>query len=292
MPPASDLIAAFQDGCFFGLIALGYSMVLEATGFFNFALGAMVMFAAIFSAYLVAVIHMPLALAVMVGIASAAILSVLSDQLVISPIEKRGTGGELPALVAVTAVLFAIQQFAGTVFGRYPLPSESWINRPPLMWGSVAISWQIIVTVVITLLVFAAIHLWTKRSLYGRLLYAVGDNRNAARTLGLPVNRIRLVAFVLSGLIGGLAGTLFASNGGGVGFENGFSYSLYGFLALVIGGRGSVWAPLLGGLVLANAQTYSIYRFGGGALDFATLVLALIFFGLRPTGLVARRVRI
>jgi branched-chain amino acid transport system permease protein len=118
----------------------------------------------------------------------------------------------------------------------------------------------------------------------------VGENQEAARTLGFPVARIRLVAFAVGGLIAGIAGPLFSSKAG-VNFESGLSYSLFGFIALVIGGTGSIWAPLAGGLFLAALQIAASYLFGSPSLNYATLIVAALFFAFRPEGFFSRRVR-
>jgi branched-chain amino acid transport system permease protein len=265
--------------------------VLNGAGFFNFAIGPYTMFSGLASSWLVFIQGWDLPQAIAVGIAATIVLSVLTELLVVRPIERRSAGEELPALIAVVAVLYAIAQLAGTVFGRRPLPGRPWfVFENPLQVGAAYIDAQVITTVVVTLLVFTAMSLWLKFSPYGKILRAVGDNQEAAQTLGLPVSRVRLIAFGLAGLVAGIAGPLFASKAG-VGFDSGLSYSLYGFIALVLGGTGSPWAPLAGGLLLASIQIMSSYFFGSVWLNYATLAVAVIFFAVRPEGIFARRVR-
>ena len=168
--------------------------------------------------------------------------------------EKRARGEELPSLFAVVAVMFAVSQLGGWLFGRRPLPGRPWINfHEPIEWGSAVISGQAVATLRVTLALFGALAAWLRWSRYGQWLRAVRENQQAARTMGFPVARIRLVAFAVGGLIAGVAGPLFSSKAG-VSFESGLSYSLFGFIALVIGGTGSVWGPLAGGLFLAALQ--------------------------------------
>jgi branched-chain amino acid transport system permease protein len=123
------------------------------------------------------------------------------------------------------------------------------------------------------------------------MFLAVGDNQPAARLLGLPVARIRLVTCALAGAVVGVAGPLFSPQAG-VSFGSGLTFALYGFIALVIGGRGTVWAPLAGGLVLATLQVWSSYWLGTAWLQYTTFLAALVFFALRPEGIFARRVRV
>ena len=289
--PAQLLVSIVEIGCFFALIALSYLIVLYGAGFFHFALGPYAMFSALGAAYWLAVDEWPLWLACLTGVAMATLLSVLTELLVVRPIERRARGEELPSLIAVVAVMFAVSQLAGWWFGRRPLPGQPWVDfEEPIEWGSAMISGQTVATVVVTLALFGTLAAWLRWNRYGQWLRAVGENQHAARTLGFPVARIRLVAFAVGGLIAGIAGPLFSPKAG-VNFESGLSYSLFGFIAFVIGGTGSIWGPLAGGLFLAALQIAASYLFGSPSLNYATLLAAVLFFAFRPEGIFARRVR-
>ena len=289
--PAQLFVSIVEIGCFFALIALGYLIVLYGAGFFHFALGPYAMFSALGAAYWVTASEWPLWLAVVCGVAAAVALSVVTEMLVVRPIERRVRGEELPSLIAVVATLFAVSQLAGTVFGRKPFPGQPWLDfEDPIEWGEAVIGGQTVIIVGVTLAIFVLLAAWLRWSRYGQWLRAVGENQEAARTLGFPVARIRLAAFAVGGLIAGIAGPLFSPKAG-VNFESGLSYSLFGFIALVMGGTGSIWAPLAGGLILAALQIAASYLFGSPSLNYATLIAAALFFAFRPEGLFARRVR-
>jgi branched-chain amino acid transport system permease protein len=289
--PAQLFVSIVEIGCFYALIALGYLVVLYGSGFFNFALGPYAMFSGLAASYAVAAHGWPLWAAVGAGLCSAVALSVATELAVVRPIERRAHGEELPALIAVVAVLFAVAQLAGTVFGRRPFPGVPWLEfDEPLELGSAVIEAHSLLVVAVTLAVFAALAAWLRFTRYGQWLRAVGDNQHAAQTLGFPVARIRLVAFAVGGLVAGVAGPLFAPKAG-VNFESGMGYALFGFIAFVIGGTGSVWAPLAGGLSLAALQILASYWFGSPSLNYVTLLAAVLVFAFRPEGLFTRRVR-
>jgi branched-chain amino acid transport system permease protein len=216
---------------------------------------------------------------------------VLTELLVVRPIERRSGGSEFPALVAVAALLFGLSQGAGLLFGRLPLPGRQLLDVAPLRLGGLTVAPSTLVLVGLTAVAFGGIALLARRTATGRALRAVGDNREAARILGLRVGRVRLIAFAVSGLIAALAGVAFAARGG-VTYDVGLHWALLGFLAVVIGGTGSWFAPLLGGLVLGLAEVMVPYYTGGEYADYAVLVCALVFFGLRPQGLFTRTVRV
>ncbi len=284
-------LSAFEIGCFFGLIALGYLLILIGAGFFNFALGPYAMAAGLGTSWLVIQHGVGTWPAVAFGLVLSVVLSAATELFVVRPVQKRSGTGETAALVAVAAVLFTVQQMAGLAFDRVPLPGQQLLKAGPWDVGGAVVLSSTVVLIAVTFVTFAVVGLWMNRSSQGRLLRAVGDNTVAAATLGLPVGRIRLLAFVLGGLIVGIAGILFAPKAG-VGFTSGLTWTLTGFLALVVGGTGSIWAPLVGGLLLGAAQVFAPYYFGSLGPQSMILVIALVFFAFRPEGLFVRRVRV
>lgn len=283
-------VSAIQIGCFYALIALAFYLTLVGTGFFNFALGPFAMFAAISASWLVIEKEWEIIPAALVGILATIVIAALTELVVVRPVQARSGTGELPALVAVSGVLFAIQQAAGLQFGYGSLPGRPIFETELWRIGDAVIQPFTVPLVTMTVAIFVAIFLWVRLGSNGRLLQAVGDNTHAAGLLGLPVKKIRLIAFMLSGAVAALAGLLFAPKSG-VTYASGLEWTLNGFLALVVGGTGAVWAPLLGGLILGMAQVFVPFYFGGEALHYLLLGLALVFFAFRPEGIASRRVR-
>lgn len=283
-------ISALEMGCFFGLLALAYYLVLVGAGFFNFAIGPYAMMGGLCTSWLVIQQDLDVWAAAGIAVVAAMALAAVTELAVVRPVQRRSGGGELPALVAVAAVLFAIQQLAGYLFGHTTLPGQSLVTFDPLPLGDTFVQPNTVLLVAFTAVGFAAFALWIRLTRTGRLLRAVGDSKHAAALLGLPVNRIRLIAFLLSGLIAAVTGLLFAPKAG-VSSLSGLSWALSGFLAMVVGGTGSVWAPLLGGLLLGAIEVFLPYYFGGQAGVYGLLVVALLFFAFKPNGLFVRRVR-
>lgn len=284
-------ISAVELGCFFGILALSYFVVLAGTGFFNFAIGTYAMAGGLCATWLVIDHGMSLWPAVIVSLAAAVLLAVITEIAVVRPVQRRSDGSELPALVAVTAVLFAIQELAGVVFGYTTLPGQSLWTFQPIEIGSAVLVPSALVLIVATVAIFALMAAWIRFTRTGRVLRAVGDSRESAAVLGLPVGRIRMLGFALCGLLAGLAGLLFAPKAG-VSSSSGLDWALSGFLALVVGGTASVWAPLVGGLILGMLQIFIPFYFGGNSLPYLLLALAVVFFAFRPQGLFDATVRI
>ncbi|GAB3137054.1 branched-chain amino acid ABC transporter permease [Micromonospora sonneratiae] len=283
-------LSAVEMGCFFGILALAYYLVQVGAGFFNFAIGPYAMMAGLCTSWLVIEYDMGVWGAAAIGVLATLALAAVTELGVVRPVQHRSGGGELPALVAVAAVLFAIQQLAGYLFGHPTLPGQSLATFDPVTVGETVIQPSSLLLMAVTVVAFGATAVWIRSSRTGRLLRAVGDSKNAAALLGLPVNRIRLIAFLLAGFLAAVAGLLFAPKAG-VHSLSGLHWSVSGFLAVVIGGTGSVWAPLVGGMLLGLAEVFLPYYFGGQSHVYGMLLIALLFFAFRPQGLFVRTVR-
>jgi branched-chain amino acid transport system permease protein len=283
-------LSALEMGCFFGLLALAYYLVLVGAGFFNFAIGPYAMMGGLCTSYLVIEEEMGVWTAATLAVLLTVCLAAATELVVVRPVQKRSGKGELPALVAVAAVLFLIQQLAGYLFGYTTLPGQNLATFEPIQFGTTTVQPSSVLLFAMTLVVFAGTAAWIRLTRTGRLLRAVGDSTHAAALLGLPVNRIRLVAFLFSGLLAAVTGLLFAPKAG-VSSLSGLSWTLSGFLAMVVGGTGSLWAPLLGGLVLGGLEVFVPYYFGGQSHVYGLLLVALVFFAFKPQGLFVRQVR-
>ncbi|WP_327151888.1 branched-chain amino acid ABC transporter permease [Nocardia sp. NBC_01329] len=284
-------LAAAEIGCFFALVALSIYLVVVGASFFNFAAGPYAMAAALLAGYAGAHWGVPILLGALLGIALAVGISLLTEIVVVRPVQRRSGGAELPALVAVTATLFAIQQLAGTILGRTPVSVANLVPVPDFRVSSVSVQGTTAIIIVVTVVVLLATVVWLRTTSTGQLLRAVGDNHEAARMIGVNVARVRLWAFGISGAVAGIAGIVFAAKSGAQ-FTSGLSWTLTGFLALVVGGTGKPWAPLIGGLALGWVQVFGSFYFGATGSSVAIFLVALVFFAFRPEGLFQRKVRV
>jgi branched-chain amino acid transport system permease protein len=282
-------LSALEVGSFFALLGLAFLLVWQGTGDFNFAIGPLAMIGALCASWFYVEQAWAVWPALLIGIALVLVLSAAIELAVVRPIAARTTH-HLPTVVAIAAVLFAIMQGAAVFFGRTSLPGLPILNMAPISVGDVTLIPSSMLLVVMTLLTFLAVIVWIKAAPSGRLLRAVGNNVDAARAIGLPVSRVRLTAFLLAGLIAAVAGILYAPKSG-ISFDRGLTWTMAGFLAVVVGGTGSVWAPLVAGLLLGCLEVFLPYYFSASTPDYVMLVLALVFFAFRPEGLFMKRVR-
>lgn len=282
-------VSALEVGSFFALLGLAFLLVWQGTSDFNFAIGPLAMIGALCASWLVVEQEVPRIPALLLGVVLVLVLSAVVELGVVRPIAARTTH-HLPSVIAIAAVLFAVMQGAGVFFGRTSLPGQPLATFDAISVGDVTLLPTTITLVVVTLLIFAGVIVWIRSSPSGRLMRAVGNNPDAARTIGLPVSRVRLTAFLLAGFIAASAGILYAPKGG-IGFDRGLHWTMAGFLVVVVGGTGSVWAPLVAGMLLGGLEVFLPYYFSSSAPDYVMLLLGLTFFAFRPEGLFMKRVR-
>jgi len=284
----SLLLSGIETGAFYGLVALGYFLFLRATGAVNFAMGAYVMFAGVAYGSLSEDPSAPLVLAIASALGAALLFAWITEDGILRPMLRR-THDEFGAVMAIVALMFVIEQLAGLAFGRRPILGRELLDGTVVIAG-LAIDDHDLLALAATVAIFAAVAAWLKHGRYGRMLRAVGDNEAAARALGLPVRRVRLVAVLGTGLICGIAGMLVAPQTA-LSFQSHLSFAILGFIALVLGGVGTAWAPLVGGMLVSAIETLSARFVGGFARDYVLLALVILVFSFRPQGLFTIRVR-
>ena len=138
---------------------------------------------------------------------------------------------------------------------------------------------------VVSLAIVAGLSVLLGRTKLGRALRATAENPDAAVLMGVEVNRIVPVVFILTGLLCGLAGALFAVNYGEVSPYMGDQVGTKAIAGMVLGGLGSVWGAIAGGLIVGLTETLSIYFFGATSAQVTIWGLLLILLLFRPQGL-------
>jgi len=276
-------------GLLYALFATGLSLVLRTSGELNLAHGDSLMLAT-YVGLGTASVAGSRALGVMAAAAAAAAIGVVVYLAVYSPAASRRRAGMaglgfLPALgVALVVRNIAVwvdpegsspapSLFAGdrvNLFADYRLPAAGW-------WVLAA---GILVPLVLTLLL--------RRTVTGRRIRAVADEPVLARLAGLPVTRTLAAGYALAGIVGGVAGALFASFFGQVFISLGWQATLKGFVAAVLGGLGWVRGALLGGLALGTVESFVSGYLSTRFRDVATFALLIGVLLLAPRGVLGQ----
>lgn len=280
---AQTLVSGIGIGCVFGLIGIGYCVIYNASGIVNFAQGAFVMLGGMLTHALLTRARFPLLVAAFIAVVLVALLGVVVERLVVRPLWHRNAT-PFVMILATLAVQIVLERATLILAGDQPKTLPNFIDLPPLMLGKVAISYQLMVIAVTSLLLVGLLALFFGRTRVGRAMRACSINREAAALQGIPVSRMLAYAFALSAGLGAIAGVLITPTQF-TAFNIGVSFAISGFIAAIVGGFGNPAGAFVGGIVLGLAQSIAIVALGSSFKNIAALSMLLVFITIRPMGL-------
>jgi branched-chain amino acid transport system permease protein len=277
------LVSGLGVGCIYGLIGIGFCVIYNASGIVNFAQGAFVMLGGMITHALLARYGLPLLPAAIVATLAVAAVGVAVERLVVRPLwERKAT--MFVMILATLAAQIVIERATLLLAGDQPQTLPVFTDRPPLMFGAVAVSFQLLWIIGASLLIVLALALFFRLTLAGKAMRACAVDREAASLQAIPVSRMLALAFALSAGLGAVAGILITPTQY-TAFNVGVPFAISGFIAAIVGGFGRPFGGFLGGLMLGLAQALAILGLGAGLKNVAALSVLLVFLFVRPSGM-------
>jgi len=280
---AQSLVNGIGIGLVYGLIAIGFCVIYNASGIVNFAQGVFVMLGGMFAHTFLTRLGLPLALSALISIVLVAAVGVLVQILIISPMWKR-KAPMFAIILATLAVQLLIEQIIILTMGDQPRTYPEFTGGGPLKIGEIAIGYQLFWVLGCGALMVALLQLFFNRTRIGRALRACSQNREAAALLGIPVGAMLMLSFALSAALGAAAGILITPTQY-TAYSVGGPFGVNGFIAAIIGGFGNATAALFGGILLGVVQSGAIVVFGAGYKNVVALTVLLIVLLFFPRGL-------
>lgn len=281
------LIGGLLAGVMYSLVAIGFVLIYKASGVFNFAQGAMVLFAALTFVCLLKR-GVPFFWAFLATLASMIVLALLIERLVLRPLVNR------PPIILFMATLglsYMIEGLAQALWGAQVHGLELGIPDEPLEIRGMLLSQFDLFAAGTAAALVIALSLLFNRTRIGLSLRAVADDPLASLAVGIRLPRIWAVVWAVAGFVGLVAGLLWGAR---LGVQ--FSLSLVVLKALpvlIIGGFSSIGGAIVGGLIIgASEKLAEIYLgpiIGSGIENWVPYVLALLFLLVRPAGLFGER---
>jgi branched-chain amino acid transport system permease protein len=283
-PTLQVLFGGLVDGCVYALIAVGMSLVYSITRVINLAQGGFVVLAALLAVSLQnAGLNPLLTLLVVVVVLAAALAGI--DRVVILPASRRATPDRM--LLVTVGLLQAVGGLILLVWGNLPFTARPFTAGEPFTVLGVAIQRQQLWIIGVLLVAVVGLNLLLNRTELGLTMRATASRPDAARMVGVDTDRIRLLAFSLSGVMAALAGAAvipitFLQ------FDTTTSYAVSGFVAAVVGGLGSIGGAVLGGLLLGIVEGFFSRYTGASLAEVAAIGLLILLLLVRPSGLLGR----
>src|SRR5471030_3409222 len=252
-PILETLIGGLLTGVLYALVALGFVLIFKASGVFNFAQGAMVLFAALSVARMAE--RMPLWVATLLGIAIMVLVAIVIERLVLRPLVNQDG---VVLLMATLGVSYFLDGFGQTLWGSDIYEINLGIAKEPviildnLFQGGILINKDDVAAAVVAALLVGLLALFFQKTATGRALRAVADDHQAAQSIGIPLNRIWVIVWSVAGFVALVAGVIWGAK---LGVQ--FSISQVALKALpvvILGGFTSVPGAIIGGLIIGVGE--------------------------------------
>ncbi len=297
-------IGGLMSGMLYSLVALGFVLIFKASGVFNFAQGAMVLFAALamarFAEWIPKLTGMESKLlANLLAFCAAMLLMVVLAWLIEKLVLGRMVNQDgISLLMATLGISYFLDGFGQTLFGAdiykidVGMPKDPVFLLESVFQGGVLVNQEDLVAALIAATLVAALASFFQFTGTGRALRAVADDHQAAQSIGIPLNRIWVIVWSVAGFVALVAGIIWGSK---LGVQ--FSLSVLALKALplvILGGLTSVPGAIIGGLILGVgeklAEVFIGPMLGGGIEIWFAYVLALLFLLVRPQGLFGEKI--
>jgi branched-chain amino acid transport system permease protein len=287
------LLGGLMSGVLYSLVALGFVLIFKASGVFNFAQGAMVLFAALALARIAELLPLPVAFVIAIVIMAA--FAWLVERLVLRHLVNQDA---VVLLMATLGVAYFLDGFGQTVWGsdiyqiNTGLPKTPVLVADKIFEGGILINTEDLVAAAVAALLVLALAVFFQKTPTGRALRAVADDHQAAQSIGIPLNRIWVIVWTVAGFVALVAGMVWGSK---LGVQ--FSLSLIALKAhpvRILGGFTSVPGAIVGGLIIGVGEKLGEVYWGplvGGAIEnWFAYVVALGFLVFRPQGLFGEKI--
>jgi branched-chain amino acid transport system permease protein len=281
-----QLINGLTTGSAYALIALGYTMIYGILGLINFAQGEIYMCGAFVAVLLLATGQVPFFVAVAAGMLAAAVLGLILERVAFRPL--RGAHPLVPLISAIGASIF-LQSLALLVFG----PN----NRPfPVAFDFTAVDlWGLPINTLEAAILLAALGfmgllvLFVRYTSYGKAIVACALDRDTARLMGINVDRMVALTFIIGSALSGAAGIMMAIYYNATYPRMGFLPGLKAFSAAILGGVGNIPGAILGGLLLGVAESLGAAYISSGYKDAIAFIILILVLLVRPQGILRGR---
>ncbi|MEG0924115.1 MAG: branched-chain amino acid ABC transporter permease [Anaerovoracaceae bacterium] len=280
-----QIINGLSIGSVYALMAVGYSLVYSILNFSNFAHGGIIMLGAYFGFYAVSLISMPFAAALIIAALLAGLVAVVLERFAYRPLRMRNAPPLYFIISAMGASIF-LENFViatiGPTFKTYP----NIINSESIFIGNIAIGRVDLLMFAISAVSLLILVVILGKTKIGLAIRATSYSSRGSQFMGVNVDRVIFVIFLLGGMLGGIAGMLF-----------GIKYTVYpqigiitnkSFIAAVFGGLGSLPGAVIGSILLGIIETMASAYISSSYRDLIAFSLLILVLVVKPTGLMGK----
>jgi len=294
-------VIGVSNGALYALVALGYTLVYGIIELINFAHGDLFMLGGVFSATLLSnwlgyqhsspgAWATAMLLVLPATMAFCCILNVVIERLAY---RRLRNAGKLAPLITAVGVSFILQNIGLVWNGSAPQSRPTILGNGSLNIGSISIGYPYIWTILVTVVLLLIMRYIVVKTRQGKAMRATAQDPDAARLMGIDVNRTIAFVFGLGGAMAGAAAIMYVQANGETRYDAGFEFGLIAFTAAVLGGIGNLAGAVLGGLLIGVIQAANDGLPHGLGQEWSQSVVFTVLIGLmvfRPSGLLGAQV--
>jgi branched-chain amino acid transport system permease protein len=280
------IVSGLAVGSVYALVGLAFILVNEATGVVNFATGQFVMVGCFMAVTTVIQMALPLGLAYPLALAAMALFGAVFYALVFRPLQNRAV---VTVIIGTVMIGIVFQNTALIAWGSVPFRPRSPFGRQVIDVFGAQISAHALFVIAVALAMISLLYLLIYRTGLGARMRAVAQDRDAARLMGIGVDRMFVLTWVLAGLLTGTAGILV----GPMWFADvnmGDPIALKAFAAIIIGGFSSVPGAIVGGVLVGLAEMLGAAYVSSAYKDGLVFLVMILFLLVRPQGIFGERI--
>lgn len=279
------LFSGVTNGAIYAVIALGFTMLFSTTSLINFAQGEFVMLGALGLITLWKGFQLPLGVAFLLSTLGVAGVGLLMERLAIRTVRKPHP---IVLVIITIGASILLKGIAMIAWGKDAHSAPAFSRHPPLEVAGATLLFQSLWIILIVVAVVLALQAFYRKSLTGKAMQACAINRKAASLIGIPSEKMTLLAFALSAGMGGIGGVLVAPITMSS-YDMGMLLGLKGFCAAMLGGLGNSWGAVLGGMLLGILEAMGVGLFSSSLKDAIAFLLLLGILYVRPSGILGEK---
>ncbi|MBT9385415.1 ABC transporter permease [Pseudooceanicola sp. CBS1P-1] len=286
MPWLDYSISGLVIGSIYALMAIGLALIFGVANLINFAHGAVFTVGSYIGWTCLVALHLPLGVSIVLVALGTGIVGALIEWLAIRPLNRQSRIAPLLSTIGVGLIL---DQVIHIVFSPTPRALSANIPNWRIQVGNGTIG-PIDITIALTAILSAGLlYLFLYKTKLGMAVRATAQDDDAAKQMGVNINRVNMTVFGIAGALGGIAGLLVGLYFNSIDPNASFQMMLKGMVAIVIGGMANVPGAIGGGLILGLIESYGIGLFGASYRNLFAFAVLLIMLLFRPNGLFARK---
>jgi len=281
-----QIVNGLMLGASYSLVAIGYTLIFGVLNLLYFAHGEVFMVGAFVGLFLVTHAGFGIFGALIGAMIACAVLGVVAVFVAIRPVAKDRPLAPLISSIGLTIVL---QNVFVYFIGGQQLSFPETISPTLYRFGPVTVSSSQIFVLVIAISLMALLWLLIERSKLGRAIRATAENHETAALLGVDVNRVVLITFIIGSGIAGIAGVLDGIKNSNISPFMGLGAAVKGLIVMLLGGLGNVPGAMVAGLLLGMIEILSAAYIGTTERDLFSFLILILILLYKPTGLFGTR---